>query len=293
MQAARPNPLSGVAGAGFSWVYNNFLMGEKSKIYYARSTDFQPFLEKLRGVFEPKLKGKILIKPNAVSHEPYPTTTSPELFRGLIRLLKGRAELAAGDAPAADLPRPGYALKNYILTRVAEEEGIRFYNFYEQAMIEEQTNLGRGLKFSALPKKFDLIISLPVLKTHIILLITAALKNQFGFLAREQRLKLHLQGGTALARAIVSINQLAPAQLFIVDFRETLINANELRHGGRRMEGGWIFAGEDPLALDFFGFSLLKEIEPKLFGKSPQEIEYLRLAQSSGLGRSEFELVQL
>jgi uncharacterized protein (DUF362 family) len=268
-------------------------MEETSRIYFSRGSSPGPFLEKLMDIFEERLKGRILLKPNLVSHEPYPTTTDPELFRELVLLLKPRAELAAGDAAAADLSRPADVLKSHLLTKTAAQEGIIFLDLYEGKMVERTSALGDRLKLSAMPSQFDLVISLPVLKTHINAFMTGALKNQFGFLDLEQRSRAHFSGRGSLSRAIVGVNQLCPVQLFVVDFRETLLNANELRHGGKIARGGWLFAGTDPVALDWFGFSLLKEMESKLAGKSPRDIPYLKLALESGLGRDQFELKEI
>ncbi len=264
-----------------------------AKIYFSRSDRIQPFLEKALEIFASRLQGKVLLKPNLVSAEPYPTTTDPELFRQMIRLLKGQVELAAGDAAASDLVRPGKVLKDHVLAKTAREQGIRFLDFYREEMTAGEIAPGERLKFSAVPNKFDLVISLPVLKTHINVLLSGALKNQFGYLDRKERWRVHFSDRGLIHRAIVGINRLAPARLFIVDFRETLLASNEVRHGGKRARGGWIFAGTDPVALDYFGFSLLKEIEPRLFGKRPEEIAYLDLAKRSGLGQAQFELVEL
>ena len=264
----------------------------KSKIYFSRSSSVQDFLEKILELFQEKLQGRILLKPNLVSGEPYPTTTDPEIFRSLVRLLKNQVELGAGDASAADLVRPSKMLKNHPLAQIAREEGIVFYDFYQERMVQNQSCFGDRLRFSGIPLEYDFIISLPVLKAHINVFFTGALKNQFGYLERRERFRVHFRSGK-LEQAIVGINQLAPAHLFIVDFRTTLLNANEVRHGGKIAQGKGIFAGTDPVALDWFGFSWLKEIEPKLFGKSPEEIGYLSLAKKIGLGTSEFELVEL
>jgi len=269
-------------------------MTEKSLIYYTRSSNPAPFLEKLLEIYLKKIPPKILLKPNLVSYEPYPTTTDPELFQALVRLLKNRTELSAGDAPAADLLRPSASLKNHPILQIAQIEKIPFFDFYKEEMTRAQTCFGDSLRFSRLAQQFYFIISLPVLKGHINVHLTSALKNQFGFLSRKERFRVHFQRNNLLAETIVAINKLVKPKLFIVDFRETLLYANELRHGGKPTKTkGWIFAGEDPVALDWFGFSLLKEIEPKLSGKSPGEISYLELAKKNNLGTEKFELLEL
>jgi uncharacterized protein (DUF362 family) len=268
-------------------------MTEKSTIYFTKSQHSKAFLAKVVEIHQDLFKGRVLLKPNLVSNEPYPTTTEPGLFKELIALLRGKVELAAGDAPAADLKAPGEALKGHALVKAAEEQGVDFYDFYEQPMQELKTPLGDALRVSAMPARHDLVVSLPVLKTHVNLLITGALKNQFGFLDRKERFRLHFSERGLMEKAIVGLNQLVRPGLFIVDFRETLLGANERRHGGRVAKAGWLFAGTDPLALDWFGFSLLRELEPKLYGKNQDEIPYLRLARESGLGNTRFELIDI
>jgi uncharacterized protein (DUF362 family) len=57
---------------------------------------------------------------------------------------------------------------------------------------------------------------------------------------------------------------------------KTLISAQEVRHGGKEKELGYMLAGTDPLALDFYGFELLQKVEPELEGKSAENIPYVR-----------------
>ena len=123
-----------------------------------------------------------------------------------------------------------------------------------------------------------------MLKTHIILLMTGALKNSIGLLARRERIGAHFQGVPRLNRSIVGINELARPNLFIVDFRETLLNSNEARHGGKPAKGGWMFAGTDPVALDFFGFSLLRELETQTHRKRPGNNRLPGFGLETGLG---------
>jgi len=265
----------------------------KSKIYFSHKSSLKDFLEKILEIFEKDIKGRVLLKPNIVSAEPYPTTTDPEVFQTLIRLLKDKVELWAGDASAADLLRPSQTIKSHELAKIAEKEGIKFFDFYKEKMEKMPTCFGNTLRISRIPLQCDYIISLPVLKSHINVQLTGALKNQFGYLDRKERFRVHFQRRGLLEQAIVAVNQLASCQLFIVDFRTTLIKANEVRHGGKKAKGKGIFAGTDPLALDWFGFHLLKEMEPKLYGKAPREIAYLSLAEKIGLGSTEFEVIEI
>jgi uncharacterized protein (DUF362 family) len=91
----------------------------------------------------------------------------------------------------------------------------------------------RGYKFrmSALPLECDLVISLPVLKVHNTLGVSGALKNQFGYLSRRDRILTHARI-KSITKGIAEVNAAVPKSLFIVDAVETMVKAQECRHGG-------------------------------------------------------------
>ena len=67
---------------------------------------------------------------------------------------------------------------------------------------------------------------------------------------------------------------------------ETLTHTNEVRHGGRKASLGYMLAGTDPLSLDAAGLEILQTVEPKLAGKTPDDIPHLRYAIELGVGTS-------
>ncbi len=233
-------------------------------------------------------EGPVLVKPNIVSHEPYPTTTHSDTLETVISILAGN-ELRVADASAADLIRPGKALRQHELSDVCKRHGIELVDLYTRPMSKQEAESGVKLEISELPFQVSSMVSLPVFKTHIQCIITGALKNHFGLLGRTQRGRLHF-GRVDIHKAIASLHQLVRADLFVVDFVETLISANEVRHGGVRTPAGYMFAGTDPVALDSFGLSLLAEIDPKLDGKKPADIPHIRYAEDWGIGSTDYEL---
>ncbi len=264
-------------------------MEKAGQIIASRSLDRAGFVKAAFERFAPSLpEGTILVKPNVVSHEPYPTTTHPETLDAVLHLLAGKKFLV-GDGAAADLIRPGKAIRDHALARVCQSHGLPLLDLYGRAMGKVKAPSGVELTISAEAVKADFMVSLPVLKTHKICMMTGAIKNHFGLLGRGQRGKLHFGRGDIHA-AIASLLQVTPPALYIMDAIETMTVTNEVRHGGRPARLGCMLAGTDAAALDAAGLSMLGEIEPSLAGKKPGDVPYLRMAGEWGLGSLEPEI---
>jgi len=233
-------------------------------------------------------EGPLLIKPNVVSHEPYPTTTYPDMLDEVLGLFSGH-NLIVADGPGADLLRPAKILREHELGRVCARHGLELLNVYEQAMSKVSTAAGVTLELSGLPARAAGLVSLPVLKSHKICMMTGALKNHFGFLSKKQRGKLHF-GLADIHQAIAALHQAAPGSLVIMDAIVTEIVTNEMRHGGQPTLLGYLLAGIDPVALDAFGLTLLQKVEPALQGLGPRDIPYLKYAAEWGLGELEYQV---
>ena len=220
---------------------------------------------------------KVLIKPNIVSHEPYPSTTHPIVLQTCLDyFLAHKKDVVVADGPAPDAGDSRKLLDNHELKRICDSFDVPLLDLIKSEMktieLEDFT-----LELSSLPFQYDFILSLPVLKSHSICQFTGALKNHFGLLSRRSRIKLHL-GSSDIDRVIALINTIIKPNFYIVDAVETLINTNELRHGGEKRSLGFMLAGSDPVGLDALGLKLLQKVEPRLKGKSLTDIPYLKYA---------------
>ncbi|MEM5871840.1 MAG: DUF362 domain-containing protein [Candidatus Aenigmatarchaeota archaeon] len=281
---------------------------------------------------EMKDKNKIFIKPNIVSYEPYPTTTHPDVLREVLCNLPKKSEIVVGDACVPDSPVTiGFGkkdvIKNHPLSDVCKEFGLELKNLYEMGFKRIVTSSGFSLMISKVALESDYMISLPITKTHCCrsIGITGALKNNFGLLAAKERIILHSSGSIPLKGlriitekifgadsekylrvvrkmfgikkeinlAIAELNKIRKPDLFIIDMIETLINANEVRHGGVKAHTGYMFAGKDPVALDCFGFEILKKIDPILSEKKWYEIPSIYYARKIGVGNEKFKLIEV
>ncbi len=79
----------------------------------------------------------------------------------------------------------------------------------------------------------------------------------------------------------------------MVDALETMVKAQECRHGGCLAELNAMMAGTDPVSLDLFGLRLLKKHEPAFDDKKNLALKYIELAEAYGLGNSDFEIKTL
>ena len=233
----------------------------------------------------------VFIKPNIVSYEPYPTTTHPDVLAALLELLPN-SRVVVGDGPAFDAGSADKLLEQHPLRDVCREFGVPLVNLYRLGMESRASSRGFSVKLSTYPAKFDLVISLPVLKEHMVCGITGALKNQFGLLARFERIKMHT-GIKNIHRSIAELNAILTPDLFIVDAVETLLVAQEVRHGGHRTRLGYMLAGVDPVALDSVGVRLLAEVDPDMQGVKPEDIPHLQHAIKYGLGNPKPQTTRL
>ena len=259
-----------------------------STVYFSQNGNREHFVDQISEIFTASLQKakKVFVKPNIVSYEPYPTTTHPEVLEAVLKRLSG-CEVVVGDAPAIDAGRSSRILQKSPLNEVCERYSVKLVNLYSEKMKTIQSSRGYKVKVSVLPLGCDFVISLPVLKIHGMVGLSGALKNQFGYLSRQDRLLMHCKV-KSIDKGIAEANVAVPTNLFIIDAVETMIKAQECRHGGCPAKLNTMIAGTDPVSLDLFGLQLLKRLEPKFENKKNQALKYIEYASAYGLGMKDF-----
>ena len=265
-----------------------------SIVYLRRGEDREAFVRTVfqRLAVQKKVTGKqVLIKPNIVSHEPYPTTTHPATLKACFRLLLPVAEkVLAADGPAWDAGDSKSIIARYSLKQSCDELDVTIADLLIEGTRGVKTQ-NAELEVSRMAFEYDFILSLPVLKSHRICGLTGALKNQLGFLSLAEKRRLHW--GRDVHKIIAELNHVVKPDLYIVDAVQTLINTNEVRHGGQPRILGYMLAGTDPVSLDVVGLELLKEVEPRLKGKHFGDILHLRHAVNLGIGEPGYDIIEL
>jgi uncharacterized protein (DUF362 family) len=260
-----------------------------STIYTAETSDRKDFITKIMKIFKPKLDQakSIFIKPNIVSFEPYPTTTHPNTLDVLLGYLSDKKTIV-GEGHAVDTGYTKNILANSPLKEICNYHDVEFVNLYKKKMRKWTSPRGYTIKTSTLPLECDFVISLPVLKVHKQCGLSGALKNQFGYLSKLDRILMHAKIKD-LHKGIAEVNVACPTNLFIVDAVETLTKAQECRHGGCLTKLGIIIAGNDPVSLDTFGQKLLQKVDVNL----EKNIKHLNYAKEYGIGKKDYKIIKI
>jgi len=263
-----------------------------SIIYYTDNPDRKRFVTSLLSRFINKIEGKVLIKVNLVSYNPYPTTTHPEMIEAVYNQIKSNAsEIICGDGHGLDVPTK--KVENHPIIEKCKELGISFINFYEHSFKKIKTSRGFTLKVSEIPFQQDYIISLPILKDHFIVTLTNALKDKFGYLSKTERLKMHTKIKN-INKGIAELNTVFKSNLIICDALKVLVKAQEFRHGGKEKNLGYLFAGTDPVALDYHGYKLLRPFSITMKNiDNPLQIKYIKYALDYGVGSKDYNLEEI
>ncbi len=263
-----------------------------STIYFTKNPDRKRFVESLISRFTKNIEGKVLIKVNLVSHNLYPTTTHPEMIEAVYDQIKSNAsEIICGDGHSMDLPTK--KIEKHPIIEKCKELGISFINFYDHSFKKVKSSRRFTLKVSEIPFQQDFIISLPILKDHFTVNLTNALKDKFGYLSKTERLKMHTKVKN-INKGIAELNIVLKSNLIICDALKVLVKAQEFRHGGKEKNLGYLFAGTDPVALDYHGYELLRPISIKLKNiDNPLQIKYIKYALDYGVGSKDYNLEEI
>jgi uncharacterized protein (DUF362 family) len=231
---------------------------------------------------------RVLLKPNLVepSRRIPHMTTHPAVIVAAVDVFRSfGAEVVVGEAPG-HMRDTLYVLQEAGVLGPLREANARFVDLnYEQ--VAWRPNLGgfSGLEGFYLPRSVaeaDFVVSMPKLKTHHWVGMTAAMKNFYGVLPGIKygwpKNVLHHNG---IPETVADINCSLPSTLAIVDAIEC-------------MEGdGPILGSQKSMGLVLVGSNLagLDASAARIMGLEPSRISYLELARDR-LGPLEENLIE-
>ena len=217
-------------------------------------------------------KGKsVLIKPNLFEPVFYTTgqTTNPSLVEALIKWcqLQGASKVIVGEGPSYFVP--AHNLKECFtktgITEVVERcqaEWVLFDDCTYRTYHDFSPLLPKTFRISEHAFLYDVIINLPVPKTHYLTTVSIAMKNLKGFLKQEDKPLFHR---VDLNQAVVELNKIIKPSLNLVDFTIP-----------RQHHQGFLVAGSEIVSVD--------TVSSALMGLTPQKIPLLKLGYEAGLG---------
>ncbi len=227
---------------------------------------------------------KVLIKPNLLrGKDPdFAITTHPSVFEAIIRILQdaGISNLSYGDSPG--IGTPSNASKASRLQEVAENYKIPLAEFKEGSSVNYY--LGHVSKRFEIAKAVidtDAIISLPKMKTHGLMRITGAVKNNLGCVYGLHKGLSHgrYQDPLSFGKMLVDLNRsLNPKlRLYIMDGILAMEGNGPASGKPKIMEV--LLISDDPVALDAT-FARMINLEPDFVPTIKYGVEW-------GLGKSD------
>lgn len=249
------------------------------------------------GVEKLDIRGKtVLVKPNVVADDPPPTTTNPEVVASVVRLMydAGARHVVVGDMSGVMRLPTRKNLERTGIERAAREAGAEVIDFDDAEWIEvkpTQVLLVRSLHVAKPVYEADVLVNVPVVKTHAYATYSICLKNLVG--VTHPRYRPYRVNPAKWEEVVAEMNLAAHPVLNIVDATRCMIAGGPV--GGTAATTDAIIASGDRVAADAVGLGLIKS-----FGKwsgvtdiGVWDQRQIRRAQELGLGVADRTAVEL
>lgn len=227
----------------------------------------------------------VLLKPNWVSGQSYKTgaVTHPALIEGCVKqVLKcGVKQIYIGDSSMVGI-KTEEAIENSGISKL-ESSRVKIINFKKSEYIN--IGISNALKYRRLefPKELlesQVIINLPVLKTHDYLPTTLGLKNMKGVLRDIDKRRFHSLG---LEEGIIDTNKIALADLTIIDGIVGMEGNGPLH--GTPANTKILIGSMDALAAEVVALHVM--------GMGDLKLRYIDLAYEAGFGEKDLKNIEI
>ena len=222
-------------------------------------------------------KSTVFIKPNfTFPRHIEGVTTSPELLRSLLQLLKGKAgRVILGESDSANHAfTADEAFAGHHMYDICKETGAELVSLSRMPFTTVESNVaGKRVKVQLpdlLLQDTDCFISVPVFKVHAMTTVTLSLKNSWGCVPDTMRCLLHQY----LAHKLALIAGLLKPRIVILDGLYSLD-----KHGpmyGEPVKTDLILVSDNTVAADALGAMIM--------GFSPHKVKHIAVAAKAGLG---------
>lgn len=257
-------------------------------IYDLKKISLEQAIESILKPYSFKLKGMdVLLKPNLLGAYPpeKAVTTHPALVKTLYQhLIDIGAKPVVGDSP-------GGTVTDY--KKAAEVSGIleacagNFINLTGEIV---EVNLKGNKKIPKIwvSKKYleaQFIINLPKMKTHSLTLLTGSIKNLYGILPGNFKLKLHSEAPSLrdFSSLLIDIYEIRPPDINIME--AILAMEGDGPSHGKPRELDLVLSSENGVELD--------ALTSHIMGIPPQKIVHLKLAYERGLGEIDIAKISI
>ena len=230
----------------------------------------------------------VIIKPNIcnASYGPeYATTTNPEVVAELVRMC---LEAGAARVRVMDQPFAGTAVVAYVKSGIREAvekvggqmEIMSAMKYVDADFPKTARDLKKWKVYQDILKA-DVVINVPIAKTHDVAKLTLAMKGLMGVIKDPPAFH------TALDQRIADLNTLIKPTLNVLDAVRTLaVNGPTGGSLNFVVKTNLVMASHDPVALDAYATKLL-------FLKKPEEIAYIKYGAEMGIGRWDLDKLRI
>jgi len=228
---------------------------------------------------------KVLLKPNVgrVAEIGSGVVTNPEVVAAAIDAFQEvGAEVSIGESPILGVDVME-AFEACGVAAVAKDRDVPLINMDERKYVEVPLPEGvaiQSLRVCPEVLEHDIVVSIPVLKTHMHTGVSLAIKNMKGCLWRRSKVDLHMlppvegYDGKSLDMAIADMSYAMRPHLSIMDGTVGMEGLGP--SAGEPKPMGIVIVGVDPFACD--------AVAMRLMGIEPQEAPHLWLAAQRGYG---------
>ena len=237
-------------------------------------------------------KGKFAsLKVNTLSGKMVSTTPELSYSMGQIVLNHLGDEVIIWDRSEREMKHAGYRIKRRGTMKVIATDSPRVG--YSQNLIVKG-NIGS--LFSRIQMAADVSVSIAVLKDHDIAGVTLAMKNYYGAIHNPN--KYHDNGCNPFIPELFSCEPIVSRHILsIIDVTKAQFHRGPAYHSRWYTRPGYIIMGQDPVAVDHFGWKFIEKLRQKA-GLPPLKEEnrepvWLYTAEKMGLGSTKYEVIEL
>jgi uncharacterized protein (DUF362 family)/Pyruvate/2-oxoacid:ferredoxin oxidoreductase delta subunit len=231
------------------------------------------------GIFVKKGE-KVIVKPNLLSGRPPEdgVNTHIEVVRAVVKLIK---ELGAvpfiADTPGGSVTSE-QVYKSSGISAVAGEEGVELLEVKRVKMV-------KGIPIASYFFECDKIISLPKMKTHMLMTLTGAVKNMYGAVAGLNKAHLHKKfpAPGEFFNVLTDVFEAVKPHLVLMD--GIVAMDGDGPSAGRLRPAGILIAGADSVAVD--------SVFSRLAGIKPLDILTTKEAYRRGLGEADINNIEV
>lgn len=229
---------------------------------------------------------KVFLKPNFT----FPfykrgITTSPEFINSLLKILKKRADnIILGESDGGNNTfKADDAFIGHNMPTICRESGVELINLSKQSssFIEDEIQ-GKNVKVqlpNLLLHDVDCLISLPVLKVHVMTNVTLSMKNLWGCNPDPMRCLHHKD----LSRKLTLITKILNPKISLMDGIYALDGHGPMYGTPKKLD--LILSSNNPVTIDSLG--------TRIMGFNPKNVEHILFAEKEDLGTTDIGNIKI